>query len=233
MNLLVQKTENKLHYPWKSKPTPLSRDTRNLLAKRFDAYHAIEFIQKATNGEAYLFGGLLRRAFIGQSFSGDIDIMIPNGDERAILALDSLDVQFTLNSQGHRRYRWNKLEIDIFQPRNFFSGHQNVESALCAFDLKINALALHLGSDLILDPFDITASKELSDPRINWSCWEDKPIYQTMVLAIRLVKIMHETPELIVPQKDAEKISKEVIPIIQKHSWDQVQERFPWVKMNF
>lgn len=205
----------------------LSNDIRTLIASRFDASIAIDFLNNATQGDCYIFGGTIRRAFTGQGLSGDIDIMMPNGDSRATRALDEIDVPYKLNTQGHRRYRWNKLEIDILHPDSFFTGHDNVESALRAFDLEINALAFHIKSGVIIDPFGITNFSTLNNPRINWSCWENASTYQTAVLAIRLVKTMHENPNIFLPSLDRLRIIQEVIPVIEANAWAPVIERFP------
>jgi hypothetical protein len=205
----------------------LSARVRELLRERFDSYCAIQSISRATGGEIYIFGGTLRRAMFGDKLSGDVDIMVPNGDNRAFELLDSLKVPFVLNSQNLHRYRWNSLQIDLFQPREFFHGFQNVEAALQFFDLRINALALHICSGRILDPFDIVSARPILDPGIIWSTWIALPAFRVVILAIRLMKIMHELPGLTISVGDAYRLRKEVVPLIRDIEWTEVQQRFP------
>ncbi len=211
----------------------LSCRVRRNLTERLDSCRAIETLCRATDGEIFLFGGAIRRGLFGDKLSGDIDIMVPNGDDRATDALDSLKVPFVLNSQRHRRYHWNLLQIDVLQPREFYSGFENVESALCYFDLRINALSLHLRSGRILDPFQIVSQTPLTDPGINWPRWFEMSPLDVVVLAIRLVKIMHEVPALTISAHDARRMSNEVVPRILECNWDDVQQRFPEGKCAF
>src|SRR5689334_8837974 len=111
---------------------------------RSDARCAVDTLLRATDGECYLCGGTIRRAVFGTRCFGDIDVMVPNGDTRAMAALDSLGVPYRMNSYHHRKYRWNTLEIDLFEPREFFEGYESIPCALRSFDLRINALAIHM-----------------------------------------------------------------------------------------
>jgi hypothetical protein len=198
-----------------------------LLTDRFDSCCAIDFLNRATNGEIYVFGGALRRGLFGDKLSGDVDIMVPNGDDRATSALDSLKVPFVLNSQKLRRYRWNSLQIDLFQPREFFRGFEDVETALSFFDLKINALSLHLRSRRIVDPFYIVSQVPVTDPGINWARWTEMSALNVVILAIRLAKIMHEVSRLTISTADAHRLLTEVVPRIRECDWAEVQQRFP------
>lgn len=211
----------------------LSSRVLRLLRERFDSWCAIEVLNGATDGDIYVFGGTIRRGLFHDKLSGDIDIMVPNGDDRAIDALDALKVPFVLNSNGHRRYRWNSLQIDIFQPREFFRGFEDVESALCFFDLRINALSLHLRSGHILDPFHLVSRTPVTDPGINWSRWRETFPLNVVVLAIRLTKIMHEISELTISTTDGHRLLNEVVPRIRECDWGGVQQRFPAGKQAF
>jgi hypothetical protein len=204
-----------------------------LLFGRFDSAQAIDTLGRATNGELYIFGGAIRRALFNDKSSGDIDIMAPNGDDRAINALDGLGIPFVLNSQKLRRYRWNSLQIDIFQPREFFGGFSKVEEALSYFDLRINALSLHLHSGQILDPFGIVPRTPITDPGINWPRWREMSSLQVVVLAIRLAKIMYEISDLMISTTDAQCLVTAVLPEIYKCNWATVQQRFPAGKEMF
>jgi hypothetical protein len=203
------------------------------IAERFDADGAVNALMTATAGDMYLFGGAIRRTVLGDRLSGDLDIMVPNGDDRAFAALAALKVPASLNSQGLRRYRWGSLQIDLFQPREFFGGFVDVESALRFFDLRINALAMHFGSQRILDPFDVLSQGLGLDPGINWPQWTSISPVHTVKLAIRLAKTMHEVPTLTISAHDARLLGKLVAPRLHECNWDDVQDRFPPGKTAF
>lgn len=210
----------------------LSDRVNQLIDRGFHSHRAVALIRTVTNGEAYLFGGALRRAMLGDKLSGDLDMMIPNGDDRATSSLDALGVPFVLNSQGLRKYRWGSLEIDLFQPREFFRGFPDVESAVSYFDLRINALAMHLGSGRIIDPFNILATP-VSDPGINWPQWAETSPAHAVHLAIRLAKVMYETPDLTISSQDGAKLRREILPLILASDWLQLRQRFPEGKEAF
>lgn len=213
--------------------TRLASRVRQMLTERFDASCVIDVLSRATRGESFVCGGTIRRGLFGGSLSGDLDVVVPNGDDRAVAALLDLNVPFVLNSNHHRRYRWGSLQIDIFQPREFFCGFDDIEEAVRFFDLKVNALALHLGSGCILDPFRILSQEELSDPGINWPRWSEMSSLNVVVLAIRLAKVMHETPTFIIPPPDADRLRCEVLPLVRDCDWADVHQRFPQGKNEF
>src|SRR5690349_7001600 len=105
----------------------LTTELLDAVADRLDCRCAIEFLTEVTGGHFYLFGGAVRRLLLGDEICNDIDVMIPNGDDRAINALDRIGVPYRPNSHNHRRYRWNYLEIDMLQPRSFYSGFCTVD----------------------------------------------------------------------------------------------------------
>jgi hypothetical protein len=202
------------------------------LNSRFDHHGAITAILGATKGDAYLFGGTLRRQLFGES-GGDLDIMVPNGDDRAFIAMAALGVPAGVNSQGLRRYKWGSVQIDMFQPREFFSGFEDVESALRFFDLRINALALHFSTQRILDPFAVIPMGAANDPGINWPQWTSVGALHTVKLAIRLAKLMYEVPSLTISAQDAHRLRQVVVPRLETCDWDDVRDRFPSGKAVF
>jgi hypothetical protein len=203
------------------------------LQERFDSCHVIGTLDRATGGELYVFGGTVRRILFDDKQSGDLDLMVPNGDRRAFEALNDLRIPFQLNRSGHHRYQWNAQQIDLFEPREFYRGFDNVEGALRYFDLKINAIALHIGTGCIVDPFGILSQVEPLDPGINWFRWQEMLSVELNILAIRLVKIMYETPNLAILESDADRLRADVIPQIYKSSWSSVHNRFPLGKDAF
>ena len=204
-----------------------------ILGERFDATCAITFLSDATGGDFHLCGGSIRRALLDESLSGDLDLIVPNGDNRAIEALDRLGLTFVLNSHGHHRYRWNALQIDIFEPSRSLTGFNSAEDALQFFDLKVNALALHVGSGRILDPFRVLVEIPMTDPGINWPRWTRMQPLDLVVLAIRLVKVMYEAPLFSISTADAKRLQDDVLPHVQACDWDLVKPRFPQGKEQF
>jgi len=197
------------------------------LRERFDSCHVIDALRSATNGDLYIFGGTVRRILFDDKQSGDLDLMVPNGDRRAFDALAKLQVPFQLNRSGHHRYRWNGQQIDLFEPREFYRGFENVEGALRYFDLRINALAIHVGREEIVDPFRVLTAPRPVDPGINWSRWQEMESIDLNILAIRLVRIMYETSGLTISDSDANRLRTIVIPKIRGSDWVGVHERFP------
>lgn len=215
--------------------TPKSLPCRVLhrLRHSFDARCALDMLEHTTGGEFYIFGGTVRRVLFDDTRSGDLDLMVPNGDDRAFEALNALRVPFELNRSGHHRYHWNALQIDLFQPREFYRGFQDVDAALRFFDLRINALAVHPRTGRILDPFDVLSRSTVSDPGINWCRWDEMHLFDVVVLAIRLLKIMCETPALTISSADSLRLEEDVLSRIRRVNWDQVQQRFPLGKEVF
>ena len=207
--------------------------TRERLEEALDSSCAITTLNYATGGDIYVFGGTVRRVVFRDSRSGDLDLMVPNGDDRAFEALNKLRVPFQLNRQGHHRYCWNRLQIDVLQPREFYGGFHNVNAALRFFDLRINALALHLRSHKIIDPFRVLEQDQVSNPGINWCRWNQMSLLELAILAIRLLKIMHEIPQLRIPAPDVERLEHDVVPQIQRCDWSNLYDRFPRGKHEF
>ncbi len=203
------------------------------IGERFDARMAVDALVEATGGELYLCGGAVRRALFGDGSFADLDFMIPNYDQRAFRALDTLRVPYSLNSHHHRRYRWNGLELDLFEPREFFEGYDSIASALRTFDLAINAIAVHLGRQQVIDPFGVLQESSVCNPGINWVGWTNKSAVQTVVLAIRLAKILYEEPRLVVPSRDRSLLSTSVLPLVRACDWNDVARRFPPGKERF
>lgn len=211
----------------------LSAAVLRFIDNSFDAKAVVDFLDEATTGEMFLFGGTIRRMWLGEPMTGDLDIMVPNADSRAFDALDDLGVPFVLNSQKLRRYSWNRVQVDLFEPRQFFGGFEDVEAALRFFDLRINALALHWRTKQILDPFNVLSGVTPASPGINWTSWNAVPRNHVVVLAIRLAKVMSELPYLRIERTDADRLSREVLPLIRASAWEPVLYRFPKGKDEF
>ncbi len=204
------------------------------IQRSFDASQVLETLEAATDGEVYLVGGTIRRGLLDGTGYGDLDFMVPNGDNRAFEALDALHVPFVLNRTLHRKYQWNGLRVELFQPSTFYRGFPDVTSAIHYFDLRVNALALHVGSRRIIDPFGIVSSPtRIADPGINWPRWADMPSLEVAVLAIRFMRIMYEHSELTISSADANRLRREVVPILNESEWGAVCDRFPRGKEAF
>lgn len=205
----------------------LARRVLKRLHEGFDTSCALGALDCATDGEIYLYGGMLRRALFSDAHCGDLDLMVANGDNRVFEALNILRVPFGFNRSGHHRYHWNNLQIDVLQPREFYDGFEDVEPFLSFFDLKINALALHIRSHHIIDPFHVLTRTPLTDPGINWQRWDRMPTFELAILAIRLLKIMHEIPELRISLTDTDRLQEDVVPKIRAFDWTSLYNRFP------
>jgi hypothetical protein len=222
-------------------PRPIRQaNVRRLLARirqqieaRLDSRCALDALTRATDGELYLCGGAVRRALLGARCCGDLDIMVPNCDPRAQTALDSMGVPFRLNSYHHRRYRWNGLEIDLFEPKDFFDGHETVTDALRYFDLCINAIAIHLGTSRVIDPFELLQEPVIRCTGLNWPGWATKTPLQVVILAIRLVRIMYEAPSLRISRSDVDRLRATILPQVRASDWSDVRHRFPQGKERF
>ncbi len=211
----------------------LAQRIRRIVDERFDANCAVTVLNDATDGDFHICGGSIRRALLGGGLCGDLDVIVPNRDNRAIEALDALGLTFVLNSHGHHRYRWSSLQIDIFEPRHFFHGFDDADGALRFFDLKVNALALHVGTGRILDPFHVLADTPITDPSINWPRWMRMQPLDRVVLAIRLVKVMHEAPLFTISTEDVRRLQDNVLPHVRACYWESVRPRFPQGKDEF
>jgi hypothetical protein len=203
------------------------------LRSDFDANLALEQLTSACSGDIYIFGGCVRDAALGRPRGGDLDIMVPNGDRRAFDELDRLGLRYILNSQNHRRYFWNRLQIDIFEPKDFFVGFPDVEKAVGYFDLKMNALAVHIATDRLINPVDGLRYLEERDPGINWTRWESAKPVDLAILFIRLTRLLYDIPELNLPTNDARRIQEEFVPRLESVNWRDVQNRFPLGKQSF
>ena len=126
-----------------------------ILDQRFDATYAITFL--ATPPVAtFIFRWVQFVALCSTKVSAATStFIVPNGDNRAIEALDRLGLTFILNSHGHHRTAGTRCRSTSLSRRASITGFNGAEDALQFFDLKVNALALHVGSERILDPFHV------------------------------------------------------------------------------
>jgi hypothetical protein len=218
----------------KAEPLPIAALTRELLHGDFDTRLALDYLTSACEGELYVCGGSVRDAILMRARKGDLDLLVPNGDARAYKALERLGVPFELNTHRHRRYRWGVLQIDVFEPGTFLRGFATVEEALAYFDLRVNALAVHLGSGRVLDPLDGVACLVADrNPGINWPRWTTTDPCDLVVLAIRLVRLLSNLPQLTVQRRDREQLLLEILPRLEEADWGPVRTRFPLGRVRF
>ena len=213
--------------------TSLSNRVLSHFKSDFDSSYALSTLIEACSGDCYLVGGAIRDVACGVAGCGDLDVVVPNDDHRAYKALELLGVPFELNSHGNPRYRWNRLQLDVFEPKNFFSGFSTVQDALGFFDLRINALAIHLGSGALLDPIKGFECLDQSRVGINWPRWDAMPSEEIMVLLIRLVRVLHDVRVLRLERQDANRLLEEVIPRVIDLDWHSFEHRFPPGKDRF
>lgn len=211
----------------------LSREVLSYFYGGFDSGCALTALDEACQGECYIVGGGVRDVALGAPRSGDLDVMVPNGDRRAYERLDALGVPFTLNSHGNRRYRWNRLQLDVFEPRQFYSGFSTIETALAFFDLRINAIAVRLGSGSVLDPIGGMDHIGRRSVGINWARWNAMPPPELAVLLIRLARVLADVKTLTVPLEDVDGLVKHVVPAVADLDWAAFRARFPVGKSAF
>lgn len=219
--------------PRKLEAASVASLTLEALRRDFDTRLAVDYLTSECGGEFYIFGGAVRDTILERPQVGDLDVMIANGDLRCLEALDRLKVPYGFNSQNHRRYRWNALQIDIFEPKQFFKPFETVQAAVAYFDLRINAFAVHVGSLRLIDPLDGLAALRAFDPGINWPRWTEASPTDVQVLLLRLVRLLHNIPQLRLPRRDAERLITEVIPQVEDEDWTPVQARFPLGRLRF
>lgn len=199
----------------------------------FDAHHAVQAAIAATDGDFYIYGGSLRRVLLHDPREGDLDLIVHDDDDRIVNEFTRLGLEHTLNSNKHHRFLWNKLQIDICSPKNFFDGHNNVESLLRSVDLKINSLALHIASHVVIDPFGILKISGQQDVGINWDLWGKANGDRLNLLAIRLARMLYEYEKLTVSEFDHAQLIKSVVPNLQVTAWKNLVNRFPPGKDTF
>lgn len=202
---------------------------RNYIEQNFDAKWALATIEEACEGACYLVGGSLRDSFLRPEANfGDLDIVFEHGDTRIHEALDRMGVPYTLNRRNNRRYTWNRLTIDLFEPATFYTGHTTIESVLSFFDLRINALALHLGQNTILDPLGGRSCLERSEVGINIPRW-NSPQMQTdeqWLLLLRLIRVLHHSPKLRLTNIEAAFLH-ERLNQLKDTDWNMRTDKFP------
>jgi hypothetical protein len=207
--------------------TSLPEQVLSHFREGFDSGTALAALDEACQGECYIVGGAIRDVALGTPRSGDLDVMVPNGDRRAFAMLDGVGVPFVHNSHGNRRYRWNRLQLDVFEPMQFYTGFRTVEAALGFFDLRINALALHLGSARLLDPIGGMECIARRTVGINWARWNAMPSAELAILLIRLARILADEKTLSVPAEDAASLLERVVPSVADLDWQPFRDRFP------
>jgi hypothetical protein len=203
------------------------------LRERLAGWEILEILRSSTNDDFYIFGGTVRRAFFDVPPSNDIDLLVPNGDGRALVALDALRMPYTLCRHGHRRYNFGSKQMDIFQPCEFYGGFADVEGMLGFVDLKVNSLALHYRENALLDPFGVIPAGRPSDVGINWPRWEQMSCFELAVLSIRMLRIMQEIPLLTISKSDADRLRKDILPAVSTIDWISVYDRFSGSKEEF
>ncbi|MCC6563617.1 hypothetical protein IT087_01875, partial [Candidatus Uhrbacteria bacterium] len=172
--------------------------------------------------------GAIRDAILDRGELHDLDIVIRENDQRVFQSLDSLGASYEFNRRGMRRYRLGKLQIDLIEPSKFYKGLSSIESILNFFDLKINALGLHLGSNIILDPLNGRECFQRSEVGINWPRWGSSQMThdEQWLLLLRLVRIIERYPGLSVESTSMEQL-RGFVATLEGTTWNWATTRFP------
>jgi len=226
-------TANAVRQSQKAADAAVATQVLAFLKQDFDTSFALRFMEEASESHFYIFGGAVRNIAAGMRRVVDLDVMVDNSDNRIFNALDRLSVPFCLNSQGHRRYKWNRLQIDIFEPKDFFVGFPSVEQALSFFDLRINALAIQVDTQELIDPISGLACLNNSEVGINWHRWNNSSTEESLVLLIRLARILTDIPKLCLSKYEVDTLEKCILPKVYDQSWHTVHNRFPLGKTEF
>jgi hypothetical protein len=193
----------------------------------------LEKLIRAARGEIYLFGGTLRRAMMDCAPGYDFDLMVPNGDNRVFNRLADLKIPYLLNRRRHHRYRWRKFQLDVNQPYEWHPSFGSIVDALSFFDLRIDSLALHLGSRTVLDPFGLLTRARPSTPGINWERWSTMPPLELAILSIRLHRILVQCPSLALSLQDVSRLQRLIANSLVSVDWDGIRDRTPLGKSAF
>ena len=199
----------------------------------FDTHCVLETINDATLGEFYVMGGTIRNSIFLDKIGQDLDLMIPNEDFRSYSKFGELGLALTTNSQKHRRYRWNRLSIDIFSPNTFYQGFETVLSALEFFDLKINSVAIHYKTKTIICANDFNENFAKSEVGINTLRWNLSNDIDLLVLVIRLIRILYDFPILDISSKDKEYLLSYAWERVKSINWRYVSDRYPLGSLKF
>jgi hypothetical protein len=141
----------------------------------------------------YLVGGAVRDGFIGSTPS-DLDIVVPNGDVvvHEILRHFGPGVQ---NRHGNWRYGLpTGGHVDLIEPQRFYQPFSGIVPMLRFFDASVNALAVDLRSNQVLDPIggldDLTHGR-VTLPVDRWTSMND---FESVHLALRAVRLLQRYP---------------------------------------
>lgn len=204
------------------------KSIRQSVERNPDAKSALEAIDAASRGECWLVGGSIRDAILGASELRDLDIVIRENDQEVFQSLDRLGSTYEFNRRGMRRYRVGGLLIDLIEPSKFYRGLSTIESILCFFDLKINALGLHLGSNTVLDHLNGNECIQRHQVGINWHRWNSSQMTrdEQWLLLLRLVRIIERHPDLRVESPSVEPLRRFVAQL-DGSTWAWAATRFP------
>lgn len=205
-----------------------AKNTIDFATSNKEASDALCTIEEATKGQCYLVGGIIRDSVFLNERKGDLDIMVENRDYRAYEVLDRIGVPYMITRHGNRRYQWNNIQIDLFEPRGFYCGFNTVEETIRFFDLKIDALAVHVGNKILLDPIEGTSFLINNEVGINLHRWNSPLMNQKeyWILIIRLVNIMNRIKYLKINQFDVY-LLKSIVLRLKNEYWYTVKDRYP------
>ena len=211
----------------------LVESVRTRLYQGHPACDMLRELERAVAGNLFVFGGTVRRAIFGGVQSADIDIMVPNWDDRAFAALRNWNIPCEMNRRGHRRFRWHGVQIDVNQPKEWDPRFRSVAQTLRYFDLRVNSLAVHLGSGVVLDPLRLLVQRDNNDIGVNWKRWSRMPPTELVLLGIRLLRILDETHQYSISREDRARARRLILRQLDFSDWASIGDRFPSGKDEF
>lgn len=167
---------------------------KNYINQHNSVKNVLEYIGNCCNNEFYIVGGFLRDSILGGNIGNDIDIMTINKDNRIHHFLSNMNIPYTLNRHGIRKYDFSGVLVEIYEPYQFQTGFNTIIDCLKFYDLKINAIALNYSINQLLNPLGGVEYIETHNAGINFNRWlSDKTNdYERTILLIRLVKILEK-----------------------------------------
>lgn len=206
----------------------MGNSIRQFVERNLDAKRALETIGSACDGECYLVGGAIRDSIVGSGELRDLDIVIRENDQRVFQALDAIGATFKFNRRGMRRYRCGELQMDLIEPSKFYQGLSTIDEILGFFDLKINALGLHLATNAILDPLGGRDCYIRSEAGINWHRWDSSQMTldERWLLLLRLVRLVERYPAFHIETESRDRLEV-FISKLEDTVWDWCDKRFP------
>lgn len=186
-----------------------------------DRHRFLVNLQDHSTSNVYIFGGTMRRFFMGcKEYGGDLDLVIPDGCNDVLSLLDSMARRLPASSMGTRRYRWGKLGVDIYRPSEFLGlGVTSVYDMLRETDLVINSIAYNIRTGGFLDPHRVLgslvgrlSSRSIAGFLINREFWMKTNSNNLITISVRLLRLLREHSDVLLSKADVDFLVEKILP---------------------